>query len=1293
MAEKWDDRANDSPEVVYDGFSPTTTQPQGLPPSTTPSQALPPPHPAFVGEGDGTVSLGGPSGPASFITDTQQQQLQQQQDGEVAAVADRGQLCFVCCGSVADSNYKSVRSSMNHSHAPLLVLLTEVLGYKLDTGQLHSEVVCKNCYRLLDIIDELHQTLTESKTDVRTKFLETIQRLRLKYPRTDKMLKPRCLRCVQMSQSSARRRGRGRGWKGRVEDTRGRGKGGRGRGRGATRTEDGNDLGSDNDLEGGRDSRDGLCKVPPPPNHHNHHYRHSPHHGITTRGHMGFPHGDRRDQTEANGWVMVDGLDGVANVEEDFTYGSGDGEFDTLEEEEEERYYDNMYLDFYECHGVRARGLRLLCEVCMGHLGTLLPPAGPQNTNGCCAVEVTLHKPPGEGLWVWSRGVKLESVNPPSDTGTKAVKTCSSVGLMNGDAVINAAMSCATHTAPQVSSSDAVMLHTMSSEPSNSSSEVMLSRTSSSISSGATMLPVCSRDRTLSLPVSTSTPESLISINSPLPAFPVSLSDVMLPVSTANTTTLPVSSISSLDCLISMNYTMTKLPLSTSLISTSRNAVASVSARDTVPHVSGTDLLLHSLGQEGKGSEMVKECDGNVNGEVNMPSPSSESLVLGSHIPSLSTPSPSLSIPPSLSSPPTSLSTPPPLSSPPSLILSSPTPALSTPSPLSSPPTSLSTPQTVVLTTPPLSTPPMALSSHSPLSLPPVSTTRLSYFDMKDYMDTPVSKDVIIPPVVPPVNTQPHRTPPPTTKSHSPFSPQHLTLLSPDPLTAKPDSHNSNISEKFTRKNFSVSSSVEVQVSSLPSAAAPTVLKMQHTPEDSKGQRKGQDTGTSKKASDTFQDLPLAALGKRRRKPSEKARNAQISRSSTRPGKFPRTKVPQEDAQQSGDPVSRQEEAQYKFVCEYCGRKFSSATGFRYHVGSHGVGAGVTFTCDLCPYTTRRASDLKKHQVTHTGERPHRCPVCSQEFSVNSSFRRHLRVHSGERPHVCPSCPMAFRSPATLRQHMVRHTGARDYVCEVCGSSFILRHHYTLHRRLHNEELPFTCTHCTSSFRHHSALRQHRRKAHPREEAARLQQTKLRHLVVKGNLQGTPTPVPVPAPPPPPPLPHHPFEEILQEDLVSEDSAACVDSCTQTLPSPSSPSSSITQGKAKGQKDTPIVLTISTLGTTSHTGHTKMQELPKDSKDTIGLQEKDTCANPDFSYPTIEILPDPIAESLSIPEKYLVVKEEEVVGGNGDFSSSSSSSTSSSIPSQVYIVLPEADDCASHLYIVMGEHIPTSLSQ
>ena len=49
------------------------------------------------------------------------------------------------------------------------------------------QIICKTCYHLLDIVDELQQTLTESKTEVRTKFLDTIQRFKLKYPRTEKV--------------------------------------------------------------------------------------------------------------------------------------------------------------------------------------------------------------------------------------------------------------------------------------------------------------------------------------------------------------------------------------------------------------------------------------------------------------------------------------------------------------------------------------------------------------------------------------------------------------------------------------------------------------------------------------------------------------------------------------------------------------------------------------------------------------------------------------------------------------------------------------------------------------------------------------------------------------------------------------------------------------------------------------------------------------------------------------------------------------------------------------------------
>lgn len=80
-------------------------------------------------------------------------------------------------------------------------------------------------------------------------FYSVHARVLTRYLVSFQMLKPRCLRCIQMSQTSARKRGRGRGWKSRSEElNRGRGRG-RGRGRARSRSEDGHDPGSDNDNE------------------------------------------------------------------------------------------------------------------------------------------------------------------------------------------------------------------------------------------------------------------------------------------------------------------------------------------------------------------------------------------------------------------------------------------------------------------------------------------------------------------------------------------------------------------------------------------------------------------------------------------------------------------------------------------------------------------------------------------------------------------------------------------------------------------------------------------------------------------------------------------------------------------------------------------------------------------------------------------------------------------------------------------------------------------------------------
>lgn len=185
-----------------------------------------------------------------------------------------------------------------------------------------------------------------------------------------------------------------------------------------------------------------------------------------------------------------------------------------------------------------------------------------------------------------------------------------------------------------------------------------------------------------------------------------------------------------------------------------------------------------------------------------------------------------------------------------------------------------------------------------------------------------------------------------------------------------------------------------------------------------------------------------------------------------------------------------------RYICEYCGKKFNSAGGFRYHVDSHEIGKAKVYSCSLCIYTTRRQADLRKHNVIHTGEKKYKCEVCGQEFSVNSSYKRHLRIHSGQKPYKCSVCSKDFSSNGTLKQHMVKHTDIRNIICEVCGISFRLQHHYTAHQKLHSGEMPFKCVYCGVAFRSHSSLRHHRKKTHPKEEANRMKQLKLRKAVV-----------------------------------------------------------------------------------------------------------------------------------------------------------------------------------------------------
>ena len=48
------------------------------------------------------------------------------------------------------------------------------------------------------------------------------------------------------------------------------------------------------------------------------------------------------------------------------------------------------------------------------------------------------------------------------------------------------------------------------------------------------------------------------------------------------------------------------------------------------------------------------------------------------------------------------------------------------------------------------------------------------------------------------------------------------------------------------------------------------------------------------------------------------------------------------------------------------------------------------FQCQLCQYSTYNSGHLKRHTLTHTGERRFACPVCNQRFTLKENLKKHI---------------------------------------------------------------------------------------------------------------------------------------------------------------------------------------------------------------------------------------------------------------------------------------------------------------
>ena len=51
--------------------------------------------------------------------------------------------------------------------------------------------------------------------------------------------------------------------------------------------------------------------------------------------------------------------------------------------------------------------------------------------------------------------------------------------------------------------------------------------------------------------------------------------------------------------------------------------------------------------------------------------------------------------------------------------------------------------------------------------------------------------------------------------------------------------------------------------------------------------------------------------------------------------------------------------------------------------------------CNQCDYASSRASHLKEHLNTHSGEKPNKCNQCDFASAHASALRTHMKTHSG----------------------------------------------------------------------------------------------------------------------------------------------------------------------------------------------------------------------------------------------------------------------------------------------------------
>lgn len=107
--------------------------------------------------------------------------------------------------------------------------------------------------------------------------------------------------------------------------------------------------------------------------------------------------------------------------------------------------------------------------------------------------------------------------------------------------------------------------------------------------------------------------------------------------------------------------------------------------------------------------------------------------------------------------------------------------------------------------------------------------------------------------------------------------------------------------------------------------------------------------------------------------------------------------------------------------------------------------------CQLCSFTCKRPSHLKRHMLMHTGEKPHKCSHCEKRFAQKTDLNRHAITHAANYDFHCTLCGRGFPDAESAAKHEKR-CNTKRYVCDICNYMTFSVGNLHLHKRKHTGE-------------------------------------------------------------------------------------------------------------------------------------------------------------------------------------------------------------------------------------------------